>query len=548
MGNSLLHNTSQFIQKAINKHGDKYDYSQVEYVNANTKVAIICNEIDEITGEKHNVFWQLPYSHLKGANCTICSGQYMDQELFIKRASVIHNNKYDYSKVEYVKSRSKVAIICNEIDEITGEKHNVFWQLPYSHLKGANCTICSGQYMDQELFIKRASVIHNNKYDYSKVEYKSAKENVCIICPDHGEFPQTPDTHLRGAGCHKCSKVYKPNTNEWIERAKKVHGERYDYSKVVYVNNHSKVCIICKENGHGEFLQTPANHTKGKNCPKCSGHYMDHSFFLEKAKEIHKDKSGNPLYDYSLVNYKDSHTHITLICRAIDPITGKEHGEFPKTPNKHLNGQGCPLCTNVSMGLKMRMSNEEFLKKAIKKHGDKFDYLSTYETGKMKIHIKCKKCEYKFEQEASSHLSGVGCPSCNESSLEKNVTQYLNEQYILYEKQKKFDWLGRQSLDFYLPDLNLAVECQGIQHFEPKDFFGGDDGLAEIVERDIRKLKKCLSNNIAMLYVVDNEKYFQKKYHFDTVEPFSGNVNYKIVHLNDFENYINHFMATIKYL
>lgn len=114
--------------------------------------------------------------------------------------------------------------------------------------------------------------------------------------------------------------------------------------------------------------------------------------------------------------------------------------------------------------------------------------------------------------------------------------------------QKKFKWLGRQSLDFYLPDLNLAIECQGIQHFEPKEFFGGDDGLAETVERDNRKLKKCLSNNIAMLYVVDNEKYFEKKYHFDTVEPFSGNSSYKIVHLNDFENYINYLVATINYL
>jgi len=545
MSENIQNKTSEFIEKAIKKHGDKYDYSKVEYVNAKTKVSIICSSIDEITGEKHNEFWQIPYSHLQGYNCPKCRGQ-MNQELFIKRAQVIHNNKYDYSKVEYVKSRSKVAIICNEIDEITGEKHNEFWQLPHTHLKGASCPKCTGHFMDQEFFIKRASVIHNNKYDYSKVEYKSAKENVCIICPEHREFLQTPDTHLRGANCNKCSNVYKPNTNEWVEASKKIHGDRYDYSKVEYANNRIKVSIICKE--HGEFWQTPANHTRGKNCPKCTGHYMDQSFFLEKANEIHKDESGNPLYDYSLLNFKDSHTHITVICPVKDPMTGKEHGTFSKTPNTHLNGQGCPLCTNVSMSLKMRMSNEEFIKKAIKKHDDKYDYLTSYEMGKMKIHIKCKKCEYKFWQNASSHLSGVGCPSCNESKLEKEVTKYLNELDIAYEKQKKFEWLGRQSLDFYLPDYNIAIECQGIQHFEPKDWFGGVDGFKIIVDRDNRKLKKCLSNNIQMIYVVDNEKYLKNDWHFDTVKPFSGNVSYKTIHLNNFENYINHFLATIKYL
>lgn len=93
-------------------------------------------------------------------------------------------------------------------------------------------------------------------------------------------------------------------------------------------------------------------------------------------------------------------------------------------------------------------------------------------------------------------------------------------------------------MDFYLPAFNIAIECQGIQHFEPKDFFGGYNGLSEIVKRDNRKLKKCLSNNIEMIYVIDNEKYFEKKYHFDVVEPFSGNVNYKIMHIYNFENYI----------
>ena len=385
-------------------------------------------------------------------------------------------------------------------------------------------------------FIEKAIKKHGDKYDYSKVEYKYAKENVIIIChktypwgEEHGKFLQTPDTHLQSRGCPKCSKVHRPTTSEWIKMAKWIHGKRYDYSKVVYKNNRTKIRIICKEHGHGEFLQTPANHIKGKNCPKCSGHFMDQNFFIEKSKGKYKDEIGNPLYDYSLVDYKDSSTPVIIICLL-------HNKKFSKTPNKHLSGQGCPLCANESTGKKLRMSDSEFLKRAFP---HKYEYLTKYVTAKTKIHIKCKECGHKFWQEAFSHLNGCGCPSCNESKLEKKVTKYLNELDIRHIKLKKFKWLGRQHLDFYLPDYNIAIECQGIQHFEPKDFFGGNNGLAVIAERDNRKLKKCLSNNIEMIYVVDNEKYFEKKYHLDIVEPFSGNVSYKIIHLNNFSKIIN---------
>jgi hypothetical protein len=320
---------------------------------------------------------------------------------------------------------------------------------------------------------------------------------------------------------------------EWI------HGKRFDYSKVVYKKNSSKIRIICKEPGHGEFLQTPASHIKGKkNCRKCSGHFMDQKFFIEKSKDKYKDEIGNPLYDYSLVNYKDSSTPVIIICLL-------HNYEFSKTPNKHLGGQGCPLCGNESAGKKLRMSHSEFLKRARKEHGDKYDYLTKYVTAKTKILIKCKKCNYKWEQEAFSHLDGCGCPSCNESKLEKKVTKYLIELGLTHEKQKKFKWLGRQSLDFYLPDYNIAIECQGIQHFEPKEWFDRKRKFTDRVKDDTKKLKKCLSNNTEMIYVVDNKKYFEKKYNFDIVEPFSGNVSYKMIHINEFSNFfLNHIMLS----
>ena len=240
-------------------------------------------------------------------------------------------------------------------------------------------------------FIEKSVKKHGYKYDYSKVEYKYAKEDVIIIChrtypwgEEHGEFIQTPDTHLQSRGCPKCSKVHRPNTSEWIKMAEWIHGKRYDYTKVVYKNNRTKICIICKE--HGEFLQTPANHIKGKNCPKCSGHFMDKNFFIKKSKVIHKDENDNPLYDYSLVDYNDASTKVTIIC----PL---HNYEFHKTPNKHLNGQGCPLCGNASGGLKNRLSHNEFIKRAFT---HKYEYLTKYVTAKTKIHIKCKECGHKF--------------------------------------------------------------------------------------------------------------------------------------------------------
>lgn len=197
-------------------------------------------------------------------------------------------------------------------------------------------------------FVKESNKIHNNVYDYSKVEYTNNRTKVCIICPIHGEFFMRPDDHLHGHSYPKCSKHYHYTTKDFIERAKEVHSDKYDYSKVEYVNAYTKVCIICPK--HGEFWQ---NH---------------------------------------------------------------------------------------------------------------------------------------------------GCPYCKASRLEKNIRKYLFENNIIFEEQKRFDWLGLQSLDFYLPKYNIAIECQGIQHYEPINYFGGKSGFEETVKRDNKKYELCKKNNINILY------------------------------------------------
>jgi len=184
---------------------------------------------------------------------------------FLEKSKVLHNDKFDYSLVEYVNNRTKVSIIC--------PVHGEFTQIPHSHLSGNGCDKCARIYRKSttEEFISKAKLVHNDKYDYSLVEYVESKLNVKIICPVHGEFTQTPSNHLSGSSCHKCNCLTgyrKSTTEEFISKAKLLHNDKFDYSLVDYINNRTKVSIICPV--HGEFTQTPASHLSGRGCLKCA--------------------------------------------------------------------------------------------------------------------------------------------------------------------------------------------------------------------------------------------------------------------------------------
>ena len=284
--------------------------------------------------------------------------------------------------------------------------------------------------LTKEDFIKRAKEIHNNYYDYSKVEYINSKTKVCIICPIHGEFWQVPTSHLNKNGCYlcgqnKCRKIR--NTKDWfISEAKKVHGDKYDYSKVEYNGSRKKVCIICPI--HGEFWQEAYIHLKGSGCLKCFNNYKrgksrkhNTDWFISEAKKVDGDK-----YDYSKVKYEYNKTKVCIIC--------PKHGEFWQKPNSHLNGNGCP---------------------------------------------KCK----------SSHM-------------EREIRLFFEQHNVLYEEQKTFEWLKlkkQQYLDFYLPEYNIAIECQGEQHFQ-KSGWGKGNNAEKVLKRDLNKFKLCENHNIKLYY------------------------------------------------
>ena len=286
--------------------------------------------------------------------------------------------------------------------------------------------------LSKEEFIKKAKLVHCNKYDYSKVEYINTRTKVCIICPEHGEFWQTPHSHINKRGCPICWKLRKSKNmtltnDEFIKKAKQTHGDKYDYSKVEYINTRTKVCIICPE--HGEFWQIPNIHIRGSECPKCVNQYHQTTEeFIEKAKKIHGNK-----YDYSKVNYKSKQKSIIISC----PI----HGEFSQLPQNHLRGSGCPKCA-----VKKNLSEQKL-----------YNFLlSIFSESEIKIHY-------------------------------KNISMF-----------------GFKSIDFYIEKYKIAIEHQGRQHFMPVKFCNKkNQQYSDFIHQqycDQKKLEECNALGIKMIY------------------------------------------------
>lgn len=189
-------------------------------------------------------------------------------------------------------------------------------------------------------FIERSKIIHNNKYNYNKVNYIGSKKKVIIECPIHGDFEMEPSNHLMKQGCPMCGGRKKLTTDDFIKKANIKHNNRYSYSNTEYKRTCDKVLITCKE--HGDFLQDPRNHLMGKGCPMCSGNKKsDTNDFNNKASEIHNNR-----YDYSKVDYKNWKNKVIIGC--------KKHGDFLQSPNDHLRGMGCPICKSPKGELQIK--------------------------------------------------------------------------------------------------------------------------------------------------------------------------------------------------
>lgn len=202
-------------------------------------------------------------------------------EVFIKKAEKIHANTYDYSQTKYNYSYEEVTIIC--------KIHGPFLQVPQNHLKGKGCKQCgidkrtNSIKSNTDTFIKKSIDIHSDKYEYSQVIYINNYTPVNIICKKHGAFAQTPSNHLLGYGCNICSNTIKKTNESFIVQANIIHENKYDYSKLNYINGKTNVEIICHI--HGPFLQRAESHLSGRGCPSCKsskGELQIKKFLLEK--------------------------------------------------------------------------------------------------------------------------------------------------------------------------------------------------------------------------------------------------------------------------
>ena len=261
-------------------------------------------------------------------------------DLFVEKSKAKHGDLYDYSKSIYSHSRTPVIIGC--------KAHGDFLQKPVHHQLGKGCQKCAKETTSKkrtftnEQFIALSNKKHNSQYDYSSTEYVHSQKKVKIRCKFHGIFEQLPNSHLQGAGCASCN-IKKASlgkmisTEVFIDRAKKVHGDTYEYHNAIYLGSRKNLNINCKK--HGEFKQLPSVHLEGKGCAKCGLERMSHDLdsFIAKSISVHGRK-----YDYSKSIYVGNKEKVIIICR--------EHGEFRQMAMTHMCGSGCAKCAQEENG------------------------------------------------------------------------------------------------------------------------------------------------------------------------------------------------------
>ena len=252
------------------------------------------------------------------------------QEEFIDRANLIHKRKYNYSKLNYINSKTKIEIIC--------PVHGSFLQLPWRHLEGKGCPLCGrikqreSKLKSNEDFIKELETLYGDKYIYTKVKYQGSHKDILLICPTHGEFKRKADACLHGCGCPKChyqkiSQSLTYTTKDFIDKANKVHNNRYNYCETNYINSKAKLKILCPI--HGAFYQNAALHLQGNGCPKCNEskgeriirNWLEHHNIKYIAQYRFNDcRNKKPLpFDFYLPEYNT--------CIEFD---GEQHYKTPK--------------------------------------------------------------------------------------------------------------------------------------------------------------------------------------------------------------------------
>jgi very-short-patch-repair endonuclease len=278
-----------------------------------------------------------------------------------------------------------------------------------------------------------------------------------------------------------------------IKEIKKVHGDKYDLSKVHYVNRRTKICVICST--HGEWFTLTEQLFRGQGCFTCGKNLaglkkrISKDEFLERAAKVHNQK-----YLYDLTEFKGIRSKINIYCKIHDCW-------FSQFAYAHIEqSQDCPKCGFENQKSKRRMQLEEFVNRANITHDYKYDYSKAvqFDNQNSLITIICPKHGAK-EVLVGNHLAGAGCNDCNVSRGEEAIKAYLKYLGLEFSSQHIFKGLKdvrNLRCDFYIESLNLVIEFNGRQHYEPVNAFGGEESLKEVQRRDKMKEDYFLKNKI----------------------------------------------------
>jgi hypothetical protein len=286
-------------------------------------------------------------------------------------------------------------------------------------------------------------------------------------------------------------------TAYFIERANKIHNEKFLYENAHYITAKTKIIITCRT--HGNFEQVPFAHLSGAGCPWCVNEYRGKCISSSTEQFISAARAIHPNFDYSQVDYKSARKKVKIICI--------QHGQFLQTPNQHLSGNGCPICKGISISKSKVSTLDDFIKKAIKIHGNIFSYKdANYINNRVKIRIICSK-HGGFWQTPNDYLNGRGCALCSVSMGERKIASWLQNNEIHFKQQYRFENCKNQrllSFDFAICKIDHIlglIEYQGIQHFQEVKYFGGKERLCYTKQNDEIKQSYCMQNKIPLLTI-----------------------------------------------
>lgn len=344
---------------------------------------------------------------------------------------------------------------------------------------------------DTKSFVEKANIVHKGKYTYDKVVWVRSKDKIVITCPEHGDFEQSSNNHISGNGCTSCGRFdprRKTSPEEWVRRAKDIHGDEFQYHLFNPDGVFDKSTLICNHTNE-EFQISPDNLVNGgKKCSCCKGKRITEALKLPYAEANTKLQEKHPHLSILESSYIKFSSPCTVLC--------KEHGAFVKTPQTIMpTSKGCEGCNVAAGNIRHRPYTEsEFIAKSFKSHPH-IDFTDCgYKTQKSHVRYTCKVHNFTDKVLANHVGNSVGmiCPICNRSALQEKLVGFYNEKIIERNLDHSLVYSSTRYL-IHLPNLGENVYKIGIAHklSERLGVIGKACGGAELVDQKPNNLYNC---------------------------------------------------------